>query len=201
MLYCDGGLPVDVVVGKARATSIPLEVAPFLVGAPPGRALTGPLRDRFGLHRPHGISTIARNWSGCWRGRRASGHRSWESRPVRDRAADPAEHHASRTGCCGRSVTTQKSVGRGDRARYRQCGTRGLRRRRSGFDRLDRAVLTVLTRSFGGGPVGVDACRGGRRRSQHCRGGVRAIPVRAGMFCLDAARPGRHTSGVDSPGP
>jgi Holliday junction DNA helicase RuvB len=43
---------VDVVVGKGPgATSIPLEVAPFtLVGATTrSGALTGPLRDRFGI--------------------------------------------------------------------------------------------------------------------------------------------------------
>ncbi|WP_245900870.1 Holliday junction branch migration DNA helicase RuvB [Prauserella shujinwangii] len=149
---------VDVVVGKGPgATSIPLEIAPFtLVGATTrSGALTGPLRDRFGFTgqmefyspeelelvveraatilgitvEPEGTAEIAR---------RSRGTPRIANRLLR-RVRDYAEVRAD--GRATRDVV---------RAALRVYDVDEL-----GLDRLDRAVLTALTRSFGGGPVGL----------------------------------------------
>jgi Holliday junction DNA helicase RuvB len=149
---------VDVVVGKGPgATSIPLDVAPFtLVGATTrSGALTGPLRDRFGFtahmefYSPAELELVLR---------RAAVILGVDLRP------DGAEEIA------GRSRGTPRIANRllrrvRDFAEVRSDGavTRGVARDalavydvdELGLDRLDRAVLTALVRSFGGGPVGV----------------------------------------------
>jgi Holliday junction DNA helicase RuvB len=149
---------VDVVVGKGPgATSIPLDIAPFtLVGATTrAGALTGPLRDRFGFTahmefyepeelervltraavildvdlRPDGAVEIAR---------RSRGTPRIANRLLR-RVRDFAEVRADG------AVT--RSVARDALAVYDVDEL--------GLDRLDRAVLGALVRTFGGGPVGV----------------------------------------------
>jgi Holliday junction DNA helicase RuvB len=149
---------VDVVVGKGPgATSIPLEVAPFtLVGATTrSGALTSPLRDRFGFtahmefYEPHELEQVL--------------HRSAGILGV-DLRADGGEEIA------GRSRGTPRIANRllrrvRDYAEVRADGavTRSVAQAalrvydvdELGLDRLDRAVLTALVRSFGGGPVGV----------------------------------------------
>jgi len=149
---------VDVVVGKGPgATSIPLEVAPFtLVGATTrAGALTGPLRDRFGFtahmefYEPHELELVLV---------RAAGILGVDLR------SDGAEEIA------GRSRGTPRIANRllrrvRDYAEVRADGavTRDIANAALkvydvddlGLDRLDRAVLTALVRSFGGGPVGV----------------------------------------------
>ncbi|TDQ01309.1 Holliday junction branch migration DNA helicase RuvB [Labedaea rhizosphaerae] len=149
---------VDVVVGKGPgATSIPLEIAPFtLVGATTrSGALTGPLRDRFGFtahmefYEPADLEQILR---------RSSSILGVDLHP--DGAAEIA----------GRSRGTPRIANRllrrvRDYADVRADGavTRDIARAALeiydvdalGLDRLDRAVLTALVRSFGGGPVGV----------------------------------------------
>jgi holliday junction DNA helicase RuvB len=149
---------VDVVVGKGPgATSIPLDIAPFtLVGATTrAGALTGPLRDRFGFtahmefYEPAELELVLR---------RAAGILGVDLRP--DGAAEIA----------GRSRGTPRIANRllrrvRDYAEVRADGavTRAVARAalevydvdELGLDRLDRAVLTALVRSFGGGPVGV----------------------------------------------
>jgi Holliday junction DNA helicase RuvB len=149
---------VDVVVGKGPgATSIPLEVAPFtLVGATTrSGALTGPLRDRFGftahmdfyepaelervLARSAGILGIEFGAdAGTEIARRSRGTPRIANRLLR-RVRDYAEVRAD-------GVITR------DIAKYALAvyDVDEL-----GLDRLDRAVLSALTRSFGGGPVGV----------------------------------------------
>ncbi|MBO0853616.1 MAG: Holliday junction branch migration DNA helicase RuvB [Nocardia sp.] len=149
---------VDVVVGKGPgATSIPLEIAPFtLVGATTrAGALTGPLRDRFGFtahmdfYEPAELRRILQ--------------RSAAILGVRidtDAAAEIA----------GRSRGTPRIANRllrrvRDYAEVRADGQVTLEIARAaltvydvdslGLDRLDRAVLGSLVRSFGGGPVGV----------------------------------------------
>ncbi|OLL72595.1 Holliday junction DNA helicase RuvB [Pseudonocardia sp. Ae168_Ps1] len=149
---------VDVVVGKGPgATSIPLDVAPFtLVGATTrAGSLTGPLRDRFGftghmefyedlelehvLHRAAGILGI-------------------------DLRADGAEEIAGR--CRGTPRVANRLLRRvRDFAEVRADGVIHREVARAalavydvdelGLDRLDRAVLSALVRSFHGGPVGV----------------------------------------------
>lgn len=149
---------VDVVVGKGPgATSIPLEIAPFtLVGATTrSGALTGPLRDRFGF----------------------TGHMEFyepaELHQIIERSArilgvgietDAAAEIA------GRSRGTPRIANRllrrvRDYAEVRADGliTKPIAQAalevydvdNLGLDRLDRAVLSALIRSFSGGPVGV----------------------------------------------
>ncbi|MCP3801346.1 Holliday junction branch migration DNA helicase RuvB [Allokutzneria sp. A3M-2-11 16] len=149
---------VDVVVGKGPgATSIPLEIAPFtLVGATTrSGALTGPLRDRFGFtahmefYAPEELERVLR---------RAAGILGVDLR------TDGAREIA------GRSRGTPRIANRllrrvRDYAEVRADGAVTLEVARAalkvydvdelGLDRLDRAVLGALVRSFGGGPVGV----------------------------------------------
>jgi Holliday junction DNA helicase RuvB len=149
---------VDVVVGKGPgATSIPLDIAPFtLVGATTrSGALTGPLRDRFGFtahmefYEPADLERVLR---------RAARILDVDLRP--DGGAEIA----------GRSRGTPRIANRllrrvRDFAEVRADGAvnRGVARAalevydvdELGLDRLDRAVLSALVRSFGGGPVGV----------------------------------------------
>ncbi|GLZ43028.1 Holliday junction branch migration DNA helicase RuvB [Actinokineospora sp. NBRC 105648] len=149
---------VDVVVGKGPgATSIPLEIAPFtLVGATTrSGSLTGPLRDRFGFTahmefyvpedlelvitrsarilgidlRPDGAHEIAG---------RSRGTPRIANRLLR-RVRDYAEVRAD--GAVDRAIA---------QAALKVYDVDDL-----GLDRLDRAVLSALVRSFGGGPVGV----------------------------------------------
>jgi Holliday junction DNA helicase RuvB len=149
---------VDVVVGKGPgATSIPLEIAPFtLVGATTrSGALTGPLRDRFGFtghmefYAPEEIALVLRRSAsilGIELDRdgeeeiagRSRGTPRIANRLLR-RVRDYAEVRAD--GVLTRDVA---------RAALRVYDVDEL-----GLDRLDRAVLTALVRSFGGGPVGV----------------------------------------------
>ena len=149
---------VDVIVGKGPgATSIPLDVAPFtLVGATTrSGSLTGPLRDRFGFTghlefydaaelelvvqrsgsilgiqlEPDGTAEIAR---------RSRGTPRIANRLLR-RVRDYAEV-------------------RGDGTISRDTAREALEVYdvdELGLDRLDRATLSALVRSFGGGPVGV----------------------------------------------
>jgi Holliday junction DNA helicase RuvB len=149
---------VDVVVGKGPgATAIPLDVEPFtLVGATTRAGLlTGPMRDRFGFvghlefYEPAELERIVR------RSARILGVRVTD-----DGAAEVA----------GRSRGTPRIANRllrrvRDYAEVRADGVvTGPAARAAlkvydvderGLDRLDRAVLTALVVSFGGGPVGL----------------------------------------------
>ncbi|MFC0540850.1 Holliday junction branch migration DNA helicase RuvB [Kutzneria chonburiensis] len=149
---------VDVVVGKGPgATSIPLEIAPFtLVGATTrSGSLTGPLRDRFGftghmefytpeelqqvLHRSASILGMDLPGDGAAEiARRSRGTPRIANRLLR-RVRDYAEVRADGV------ISTD--VARAALAVYDVDDL--------GLDRLDRAVLNALVRSFHGGPVGV----------------------------------------------
>ncbi|MFC0435759.1 Holliday junction branch migration DNA helicase RuvB [Kutzneria buriramensis] len=149
---------VDVVVGKGPgATSIPLEIAPFtLVGATTrSGSLTGPLRDRFGftghmefyspaeleqvLHRSASILGIDLPGDGAAEiAGRSRGTPRIANRLLR-RVRDYAEVRA------GGVISTE--VARAALAVYDVDDL--------GLDRLDRAVLNALVKSFHGGPVGV----------------------------------------------
>ncbi|GAA1928326.1 Holliday junction branch migration DNA helicase RuvB [Nocardioides lentus] len=149
---------VDVVIGKGPgATAIPLEIPPFtLVGATTRAGLLpGPLRDRFGFtahlefYEPAELDLIVR------------------------RSADLLGVEVTRDGSAeiaGRSRGTPRIANRllrrvRDWAQVRADGVVTLEAARaaldlyevdeSGLDRLDRGVLDVLCRRFGGGPVGV----------------------------------------------
>ena len=149
---------VDVVIGKGPgATAIPLEIPPFtLVGATTRAGLLpGPLRDRFGFtahlefYEPHELDQIV--------------HRSAGLLGVHLTAEGSAE-------IASRSRGTPRIANRllrrvRDYAQVRADGVLSLPVAQaaldlfevdeSGLDRLDRAVLDVLCRRFGGGPVGV----------------------------------------------
>jgi Holliday junction DNA helicase RuvB len=149
---------VDVVIGKGPgATSIPLEIPPFtLVGATTRAGLLpGPLRDRFGFtghlefYEPHELDLIV--------------HRSAGLLGVELTDEGSAE-------IASRSRGTPRIANRllrrvRDYAQVRADGvvTLDVAHRALdlyevdalGLDRLDRAVIDVLCRRFGGGPVGV----------------------------------------------
>ncbi|ANZ38950.1 Holliday junction DNA helicase RuvB [Lentzea guizhouensis] len=149
---------VDVVVGKGPgATSIPLDIAPFtLVGATTrSGALTGPLRDRFGF----------------------TAHMEFYSAEDLDRIVKRSAkilgvdlHDDGAIEIAGRSRGTPRIANRllrrvRDFAEVRADGrvTEEVAKQalevydvdHLGLDRLDRAVLNALVRSFHGGPVGV----------------------------------------------
>ncbi|GIH17366.1 Holliday junction branch migration DNA helicase RuvB [Rugosimonospora africana] len=149
---------VDVVVGKGPgATAIPLDVEPFtLVGATTRAGLlTGPMRDRFGFvahldfYEPDELEQVV-------------------TRSSRILGVPVAEDGAVEI--AGRSRGTPRIANRllrrvRDYAEVRADGivTREVARAalrvydvdELGLDRLDRAVLTALVSSFGGGPVGL----------------------------------------------
>jgi Holliday junction DNA helicase RuvB len=149
---------VDVVVGKGPgATSIPLEIAPFtLVGATTrSGSLTGPLRDRFGFtahmefYEPAELELVLRRSAqilgvdlrddGAGEiARRSRGTPRIANRLLR-RVRDYAEVRADG------AVTVDVA-----RAALEVYDVDEF-----GLDRLDRAVLGALVRSFGGGPVGI----------------------------------------------
>ncbi len=149
---------VDVIVGKGPgATAIPIDVEPFtLVGATTRAGLlTGPMRDRFGfvghlefyepaeldilLHRSAKILGVpltddgAAEIAGRSRGTPRIANRLL--RRVRDYAEVRADGIVDATNA---------------QAALRVYDVDDL-----GLDRLDKAVLTALVRSFGGGPVGL----------------------------------------------
>jgi Holliday junction DNA helicase RuvB len=149
---------VDVVIGKGPgATAIPLEIPPFtLVGATTRSGLLpSPLRDRFGFtarlefYEPEDLERIV--------------HRSAGLLDV-ELQADGAREISLRSRGTPRIANRLLRRVR-DYAQVRADGvvTRELARAalelfevdESGLDRLDRAVLDVLCRRFGGGPVGV----------------------------------------------
>jgi Holliday junction DNA helicase RuvB len=149
---------VDVMVGKGPgATAIPLDVEPFtLVGATTRAGLlTGPMRDRFGFvahldfYEPSELERVVLRAAGIL-GVPVTG----------DGAAEIA----------GRSRGTPRIANRllrrvRDFAEVRGDGVVTLAAARAalrvydvdelGLDRLDKAVLTALVDSFGGGPVGL----------------------------------------------
>ncbi len=149
---------VDVIVGKGPgATAIPLDVEPFtLVGATTRAGLlTGPMRDRFGFvghldfYAPSELEELVHRSAGIL------------GVPVTDDGA--AE-------IAGRSRGTPRIANRllrrvRDYAEVRGDGTVTLATAKAalkvydvdeiGLDRLDKAVLNALVRSFNGGPVGV----------------------------------------------
>ncbi|MFS0885565.1 Holliday junction branch migration DNA helicase RuvB [Aeromicrobium sp. 179-A 4D2 NHS] len=149
---------VDVVVGKGPgATAIPLEIPPFTVVGATTRAglLPGPLRDRFGFtaqldyYEPADLDRIVRRSADLLNlrispeasaeiGSRSRGTPRIANRLLR-RVRDYAEVRAD--------GSVDHDVARAALDLYEVDDL--------GLDRLDRAVLEVLCRNFGGGPVGV----------------------------------------------
>lgn len=149
---------VDVVIGKGPgATAIPLDIPPFtLVGATTRAGLLpGPLRDRFGFtahlefYEPHELDQIV--------------HRSAGLLGVH-LTSEGSKEIASRSRGTPRIANRLLRRVR-DYAQVRADGVLSLPVAQaalelfevdeSGLDRLDRGVLDVLCRRFGGGPVGI----------------------------------------------
>jgi Holliday junction DNA helicase RuvB len=149
---------VDVVIGKGPgATAIPLEIPPFtLVGATTRAGLLpGPLRDRFGftarlefydaadldriVHRSAGLLGVELTSDGAGEiASRSRGTPRIANRLLR-RVRDFAQVKAD-------GVVTEDVARRGlDLYEVDELG----------LDRLDRSVIDVLCRHFGGGPVGI----------------------------------------------
>ena len=149
---------VDVVIGKGPgATAIPLEIPPFtLVGATTRAGLLpGPLRDRFGftahlefyepgeldqiVHRSAGLLGVHLTSEGSSEiASRSRGTPRIANRLLR-RVRDYAQVRAD-------GVLTLPVA---------QSALELFEVDESGLDRLDRGVLDVLCRRFGGGPVGI----------------------------------------------
>jgi Holliday junction DNA helicase RuvB len=149
---------VDVIIGKGPgATSIPLELPPFtLVGATTRAGLLpGPLRDRFGFtahlefYEAADLELIVRRSA-----------RLLDAQVTDEGAAEVASRSRGTPRIANRLLRRVR-----DYAQVRAdgvCDVEVARRAldlyevdRSGLDRLDRAVLDALCRSFGGGPVGL----------------------------------------------
>ncbi|SFS30691.1 Holliday junction branch migration DNA helicase RuvB [Saccharopolyspora flava] len=149
---------VDIVVGKGPgATSIPLELAPFtLVGATTrSGALTGPLRDRFGFtahmefYTPGELDQVVR---------RSAGILGVDLRD--DGAAEIAARSRGTPRIANRLLRRVRDYAevRSDGAVTREVARAALEVYdvdEVGLDRLDRAVLRALIKSFHGGPVGI----------------------------------------------
>ncbi len=149
---------LDIVIGKGPAArSIRLDLPPFtLVGATTRTgAITGPLRDRFGLVerldfysaddlqaivvRTAGILDVDLDTSGATEiARRARGTPRIANRLLR-RVRDFAEVRGDGTIDAGTAS-----------AGLRTFGVDGL-----GLDKVDRAILSAVCERFGGGPVGL----------------------------------------------
>ena len=149
---------VDVIIGKGPgATAIPLEIPPFTMVGATTRAglLPSPLRDRFGFnahlefYEPAELERIVRRSA-----------RLLEVELGSEGAGEISRRSRGTPRIANRLLRRVR-----DYAQVRADGvvTRDLARAalelfevdESGLDRLDRAVLDVLCRRFGGGPVGV----------------------------------------------
>ena len=137
---------------------VTLDLPPFtLVGATTRSGLlTTPLRDRFGIqHRldhyaPGDLARIVRPQ------RARAGDRD-RARPARARSPSaPAAPRASPTGCSSACATTRRSAAAASSTpRGRRRALDLLEVDHEGLDRLDREILGVICRQFGGGPVGL----------------------------------------------
>lgn len=149
---------VDVVIGKGPgATAVPLEVAPFtLVGATTRAGLLpGPLRDRFGFvahldfYAPAELERVLS---------RSAGLLGVPLHP--DGGAEIAGRSRGTPRIANRLLRRVRDYAevRGDGIVDRAAAHAALALYEVdalGLDRLDRGVLDVLVRRFGGGPVGL----------------------------------------------
>lgn len=149
---------VDVVVGKGPgATAIPLEIPPFtLVGATTRSGLLpGPLRDRFGFTAQLDFYAAADLEKVLARSARLLNIRLSD-----DAAAEIASRSRGTPRIANRLLRRVRDYAtvRADGVLTREVAAAALTLYEVdplGLDRLDRAVLDALCRSFGGGPVGL----------------------------------------------
>ncbi|MDO4239988.1 Holliday junction branch migration DNA helicase RuvB [Micrococcus sp.] len=149
---------VDIVVGKgAGATSIPLELPPFtLVGATTRAGLLpGPLRDRFGFtghlefYAEEELERVLRRSSALLDMRvDTDGYRQIASRSRGTPRIANRLLRRVRDWALVKGLDTVDAEAASAALTMYEVDARGL-------DRLDRAVLTALCTTFGGGPVGL----------------------------------------------
>ena len=149
---------VDIVVGKgAGATSIPLELPPFtLVGATTRAGLLpGPLRDRFGFtghlefYTEEELERVLRRSSALLDMRvDTDGYRQIASRSRGTPRIANRLLRRVRDWALVKGLDTVDAGAASAALTMYEVDARGL-------DRLDRAVLTALCTTFGGGPVGL----------------------------------------------
>ncbi|MDP4676608.1 MAG: Holliday junction branch migration DNA helicase RuvB [Candidatus Nanopelagicales bacterium] len=149
---------VDVMLGKGPgAMAVPLDLSPFTLVAATTRAglLPGPLRDRFGFtahldfYAPEDLALIIRRSAGLLQV------------TVRDDGIHEIAHRSRGTPRIANRLLRRVR----DWAQVHGDGVVDIQTARAaldlyevdilGLDRLDRAVLTMLVRRFGGGPVGL----------------------------------------------
>ena len=148
---------IDIMVGKgAGATSIPLELAPFtLVGATTRSGLLpNPLRDRFGFtahlefYSEHELEDVVRRASQLLdfrlaeEGVREISRRSRGTPRIANRLLRRVRDYSLVHGTPGDTESVKAALSLYDVDEQ-------------GLDRLDREVLTVIVKRFGGGPVGL----------------------------------------------
>ncbi|MBE1560919.1 Holliday junction DNA helicase RuvB [Nonomuraea africana] len=149
---------VDIIVGKGPgATAIPLEIAPFtLVGATTRAGLLpAPLRDRFGFTAHMDFYDVAELEQVLRRSSRLLG----VSLPD-EGAHEIARRSRGTPRIANRLLRRVRDFSdvRSDGVITRDIASAALNLYEvdaEGLDRLDRAVLGVLLRKFGGGPVGL----------------------------------------------
>ncbi|GAA2692609.1 MULTISPECIES: Holliday junction branch migration DNA helicase RuvB [Nonomuraea] len=149
---------VDIIVGKGPgATAIPLEIAPFtLVGATTRAGLLpAPLRDRFGFTAHMDFYEVAELEQVLRRSSRLLG----VSLPD-EGAHEIARRSRGTPRIANRLLRRVRDFSdvRSDGVITRDIASAALNLYEvdaEGLDRLDRAVLGVLLRKFGGGPVGL----------------------------------------------
>ena len=174
---------VDVVVRKGPgATSIPLEVAPFtLVGATTvrraDRTAARSVQVHCALHMD--FYEAPRTGTGAVALGRHPGHRALGREAGAEITATFGGHAAHRQPAAARVrdyAEVRKRTVSSPATSPRPAPARCTTSMNSGWTGWTARVLSALTRSFGGGPVGVDAGGRGRRGGHHSRGGLRAVP-------------------------
>ncbi|TDD45731.1 Holliday junction branch migration DNA helicase RuvB [Nonomuraea terrae] len=149
---------VDIVVGKGPgATAIPLDIAPFtLVGATTRAGLLpAPLRDRFGFTAHMDFYEVAELEQVLYRSARLLGVTLPE-----EGAHEIARRSRGTPRIANRLLRRVRDFAdvRADGVINREIAAAALNLYEvdaEGLDRLDRAVLGVLLKKFGGGPVGL----------------------------------------------
>ena len=149
---------LDIMIGEGPAArSIKLDLPPFtLVGATTRAGLlTSPLRDRFGIVQRlefYGTAELAASSRAP-----RDPERAIDRAGARQIARALARHAAHRQPAAAAGARLRRGDGRRP-VTERSRGAHGhARRRRRGFDVMDRKLLLAIIEKFDGGPVGVDS--------------------------------------------
>ena len=198
----DRQLPITVGAG-AGARVVTLDLPPFtLIGATTRSGLlthaaARPLRHPAParpLRRPRTSPGSSSAPPACSRSR------STRRAPARSPSA-PAAPRAWPTGCSSACATTRRSAAAASSTPSAAGAALDLLEvDHEGLDRLDREILGVICRRFGGGPVGLSTLAiAVQEESGHDRGRLRALPAPARLPPAHPARPLRHAARVPAP--